>query len=304
MPERVDGGMRLSDAEQRVARLSIVFVADQADISRAGGDVLEPLVFAAIVQANQALLRNAPAVVARYGESPEAIPDHLRRPISINAVAESLRLPFESVRRKVRVLIDKQQCVSTPSGVYVPRSAIVSPRHAAIQAERLARLMRFHDALLGVGFLAPEETLAAHLPEAMKRPANRALSQYMLRTVDHVVELTGDLTDGFLLLGLAAFNLRRDGDPAPRSALALAGSLGMSSETVRRRLAALEEAGLARRTPRGWIAGAPEALHERLFSLAAENAADLRRLFARLKVLAEAQEDAGAARDASGALGG
>ena len=48
-------------ADRQVVVLALAFVRDVANISRDGGDLLEPLVFAAIVQANQAALRSDPA---------------------------------------------------------------------------------------------------------------------------------------------------------------------------------------------------------------------------------------------------
>ena len=292
---------------RRATLVSLAFIVDAANISRAGGDLLEPLVFAAIVQANLAGLRHDPELQRLYGASGEALPDAARRPISVHAVAQSLRLPYETVRRRVRRLIDQGRCVAAPApppahaGVYVPRAAITSARHAAVQAARMERLMRLHDDLVRTGFLSPAEALPFPLPGALVRTVNTALSQYMLRTCDRMVELVGDVMDGFVLLGLVVANTERliaaagslapsglAAEPRPCSGMALAGRLGMAGETVRRRLPALGEAGYARRVTGGWIATAPAAERARIARLAADNKADLQRLFARLRELAVA----------------
>lgn len=279
----------------RAALISAAFVVDVANISRDGGDLLEPLVFAAIVQANQALLRHDPEVQSRFGDSGESLPDELRRPISINAVAHSLRLPFETVRRKVKRLAELGQCVVTPAGAYVPQAVIVGERHAAIQAARLVRVRRLHEDLLGAGFLGPGQTLPRPLASRLTRTVNRALSEYMLRSCDRMVELVKGVAGGFVLLGLAVANtghwLSADGAgtaPVPCSTRALAARLGLPPETARRRLMILAEAGFAERIAEGWFATAPEAEHERLARLVADNEADLKRLFTRLRELAEA----------------
>jgi DNA-binding IclR family transcriptional regulator len=276
----------------RALLLSAGFIVDVANLSRDGGDLLDPLVFAAIVQANQASLRHDPVVQQVYGDSGEALPDELRRPISINAVAHSLRLPFETVRRRVRGLVQAGQCVVTPAGAYVPQAVIVGAAHARIQAERMARLMRLHAELADAGFLAREHVLPAPLPLDLKRTVNRALSEYMLRSCERVVELVPSVFDGFVLLGLGAANgeaLLADPDepPGPCSTRSLARRLGLPQETARRRLICLEAAGFARREPRGWLAAARPAEEQRLLRLAAENEADLRRLMARLRELSE-----------------
>jgi hypothetical protein len=278
----------------RAVLTSAAFVVDVANISRDGGDLLEPLVFAAIVQANQAPLRHDPAIARRFGDSGEALPDELRRPISINAVAHSLRLPFETVRRKVKRLAEIGQCVVAPGGAYVPRAVITGERHAAIQAARLARIGQLHRDLCADGFLGPGQAMQRPLPAALTRTANRALSEYMLRSCERMVELVKGVQGGFVLLGLATANtghwLTPEGAgtaPAPCSTRSLAARLGLPPETARRRLMALEAAGFAVREAEGWFVAAPASEHQRLARLAADNEADLRRLFARLKELAE-----------------
>ena len=77
----------------------------------------------------------------------------------------------------------------------------------------------------------------------------------------------------------------------PCNASRLSEMLGMSNETVRRRLHGLEAMGFCRRAPAGWAAAAPLERHPLLGRLVNENAQNLRRLFA---ALAELHTRAGA----------
>lgn len=277
----------------RVTLASMAFVLDAAKLSRMGGDLLEPLVFAAVVQANQSALRADPELDRRYAASGETLPDALRRPIAVHAVAQSLQLPFETVRRRVMSLQARGFCVLTPTGVYVPAAAIASPLHADIQAARLRRLSRFRDELAGAGFLTPGEAPPHALPPEHARVANRFLSQYMLRAAQHLIALTGGVMEGFALLGLccenaghllapdeAAQDLRAEARPC--SGLGLARRLEIPRENARRHLRRLQAAGFAQGARREWFAALPPGSKDRVAVMAAENAADLHRLFGRL----------------------
>lgn len=298
MPELMAGGHEIR-VDWRAGLLSMAFVVDVAKLSRLGGDLLEPLVFAAVVQANQAALRADPELDRRFAGSGETLPDELRRPISIHAVAQSLQLPFETVRRRVLRLAREDFLLMTPAGVYAPAAAIASPRHAAIQAARLERLARFHEDLAATGFLAPEEVSPRRLPPpALARSANRFLSQYMLRASQRTVALTGGVMEGFVFLGLCWANTGHlahaseapepwFGAARPCSGVGLARSLDIPRETARRYLLELGRAGFARGKGRTWFAAIPPGGEARLLTLAAENEADLRRLFVRLREISE-----------------
>lgn len=264
--------------------MSAAFVVDQARISGAGGDLLSPLVFAAIVQANIRPLRQHPER-ARMDAAGEALPDDQRRPISVKAVAESLSLPYETVRRRIQALAQAGLCVVTPDGAYVPQAAIVSEGHAAIQRARLERLQAFHDLLAASGALAPPERLPAPLPLGLMRPVNTALSEYMLRTAERSAALTGEVLRGLVLLALLAAPPGPEADcgPRPCSSLRLAARLGMAREKVRRRVLELADQGHVRRQRGGWVASA--ATRGLLAEFAAANDADVRRMFSRLRAL-------------------
>lgn len=281
----------------RMARLSVLFAFDISRISRGDGDLLEPMILTAILQANQAAMQNDPELQLRFGETAWALPDELRRPISVNAIAQSLGLPFETVRRRVQAMTARGQCVATPAGVYAPQAAVTSQAYLAVLRRRAERLARLHRELAAAGLQPPNPSLEDFLDTA-PRAADRILANYMLRACGGLLELTGNAMDGMALLSLAALNIAELkvteltdwNDYAelaePCSATALANALGMPNETVRRHLHRLGEAGFCRRSKKGWIAAAPADRSPLLGRLVTENARDLQRLFAALNDLA------------------
>jgi hypothetical protein len=292
-------GWRASRA-RGIARASLDFVLDVSKISRGAGDLLDPLLLTAILDANQALLHRDPELARRYGDAPVAMPDELRRPISVNALARSLRLPFESVRRRVSGWVAAGVCVRTPAGVYVPAGVVASPAYTATQAARVARLAAFHAELAGCGFVSPARADPA--PAWGVRAADRALAQHMLRTCDELIALTASPVTGFVLLGLGVAGLgpgqaRR----TPQPVAAICGHLGMPAETVRRHLLALERLGLARHAGKGgWTAAAEPAIWPKLGRLVERNEANLRRLCERLAELEAVGRDASAEKERHG----
>lgn len=287
-----------TSAAWRAAWLSLLFLFDVARISRGRGDLLEPVIITAILQGNQAALQGDPELQLRYKDSAWALPDALRRPISINAVAQSLRLPFETVRRRAQALAARGVCVMTSAGVYVPQAAVTSAAYVDVQARRVERLATLYADLVVAGLQATKPGLEDFLA-ASGRAADRLLADYMLRAVGAILELTTGAVDGVVVLALSAVNIAPL-DPAaviaegryaeaarPCSAGQVAHALGMPRETVRRRLHGLAEIGFCRRVGRLWIADVPPASQPLLARLVAENTQNLRRLFSALGELSE-----------------
>jgi DNA-binding Lrp family transcriptional regulator len=262
-------------------RLALGFVLDIANLSRADGDLVEPLVFAAIVEANQVAFRTDPELARRFSREGDTLPDELRRPISVSAVAQSLGMSFETVRRKVRAMMARGTVVATPAGVYVPAAVIAGPRHAGVQRMRAGRIWDFHQALAAAGFFADGGGLSGRPPPALHRPVNRMLSQYVLRTYSRLGAMAGGVTEGFVLLGLWV----AAGEAAAGASAGVSGvarRLAVPEETVRRHLKALAARGLAERAGRGWAPAVPKAHAAALAAWPAEDEAEVRRLFARL----------------------
>jgi len=296
-------GMTPDDASRAslkalVARASLAYVRDNVQISCNGADLLTTLLFTAILDANMAPVNRDPELRLAYGGLEDACPDELRRPVTINAMAASLRLPFETVRRRVHELIDAGDCVATAHGVYVPRSAVTSPSYKAIQVARYERVRAFYRTLRDVGELAADDPPAPATQELLVRAVNRVISEYMLRACGDLIAVTGDMLGSVILMEVALENsadLPPDRLPAwadapaaiarPVRGSVLSARLGLSAETLRRHAIGLETAGFLRRAPTGKIAVCPLSARPRLARLIETNVVNIHRLFARLREL-------------------
>jgi hypothetical protein len=88
------------------------------------GDILRGVIFLAIVDANTRHLKPGDPVAQTYSSTGDAVPDQLRRAISVHALALELALPYETTRRHVNALIDQTLCRRADSGVIVPAEVL------------------------------------------------------------------------------------------------------------------------------------------------------------------------------------
>ena len=120
----------------------------------AEGDLMAGLIFSAIVQANVRPISNDPKLGKTYGQMDAIPPDELRSPISVNALAESLRIPYETTRRHVNKLIKLGFCVKVGArGVIVPAAVIASPTLVKGGLQQYSHLMHFLGQLKDIGLL-------------------------------------------------------------------------------------------------------------------------------------------------------
>lgn len=83
------------------------------------GDILRGVIFLAVVDANTRHLRPADPVARTFADSRDKVPDDLRRPVSVHAVALDLAVPYETTRRHVNALIDQGLCERVGAGILV-----------------------------------------------------------------------------------------------------------------------------------------------------------------------------------------
>lgn len=294
-----------------LVRLSIELVTDVADIVRDGGPVLDPLFLTAVIEANVAPINQDPVLQQKYGALDAPPPDELRRPVSINAVAASLGQPFETTRRRLNALAARGECVIGPKGVVVPTARLASDHYRRISTLRYERVQRLYLELRDFGALAdmarggdtgpalpgmhwPEGDAAFDEPPV--RLVNRLLSEYYLRALELLGRRVGDPLTGIILLKLGQLNLRhltpeQRATPAPlpeslrrpvrRSEVAR--SVGLPSETVRRRLIDLEQRGYCRSGPDGVVFAIDAAVRPGAQRLFHDNNVNLMRMMARLQ---------------------
>jgi hypothetical protein len=115
-----------------------------------GGDLVTALVFLAIVSANVSHL-NVDGPDAPHADSDDVPPDEVRKPISVLALAGSLKLPYETTRRHVAKLLQSGQCERVSGGLIVPARVLLSARHTEVMGANLTNLRRLFRALNKAG---------------------------------------------------------------------------------------------------------------------------------------------------------
>ncbi|MET0272880.1 MAG: hypothetical protein ABW360_07800 [Phenylobacterium sp.] len=284
----------------------MAFVLDLIRVGRGDRDLLDTLISVAIVQANVApLLRDADLQKA-YAADDEAPPDELRRPVSMNAIAHSLVLPYETVRRRVTAMTADGICEMIPGGVIISSQVLSSPGHRQVIIDTYDLVRRFYLRLRQLGELAglPEPVRpwdpAADTPVRM---VVRCSSDYVLRLVDLLTRHIGDLIAGVVFLDILRANTERlpdserggpDAGPSgfvhdahrqPVRVATLAGRLDIPQETVRRHAAQLLKDDRCERVDGGLIIPSRVLARPNVVQMMRDNHASLYRLYAHLAQL-------------------
>ncbi len=263
-------------APRALGRASLAFLLDQVKTGVAGLDATDALIVLAINQANIAPLTREPLARIRYGTLQAPAPDARRRAVSINAIAASLQLPFETVRRRVNALMAAGAVVRGEGGLIVPEAFLTAPDYISTITAGHFRLIAFFHEANAAGWVG-ELPRSAYPPEAEipMRAAARLISDYVLRSAANLMPLGGGVSGTLVLLGVA------DAE-APATGPALARRLGMPTETVRRHVLRLAEEGACRRTGSGYLVDQEVLATPAWSAFLAENVANTHRLFAGL----------------------
>ena len=295
----------VSNSSLRVAaRLAVGFALDLVKLSGFGRDVIDGLLLAAISQANVALITRDPDLQHTYASLDQPPPDELRRPVSINAIAGSLRIPFETTRRRIAALIEAGVLQSTRRGVILPLAPLNSAYYRAVAEANYALVRSLYFRLRQIGMLsdlARPNTPPFDPDSPPIRLVIRLSADYLLRLVDPLQRNIGDLVSGLILLDVFHANTEHlldadggdeggewtengfvsDSDRRPVSAADIARRLGISHETVRRRLIRLVADGKCERCDEGyWVTS--RILGDGLLGVVLTNQIHLQRLFANL----------------------
>jgi DNA-binding Lrp family transcriptional regulator len=285
----------------RVAgRLANAFVLDLVKLGGHRRDVADALVRAAVVHANLAHLIRDGELQTRYAGLDQDPPDELRRPASINAIATSLSLPFETVRRRVGGLAEAGICAVTSKGVIVPQAATSSPPYRAALQFQYEKLQALYERLRAIDVLRPPQAPAPWRGDPPVRLVGRLVVEFVLRFTEPVLEQVPDPVTTLTLLEVILANTEGlpdheggeegtevsafvpDWRRAPVSVSALRTRLGIPNETLRRHVSRLCEAGLCRPVERGYIVPADALSRPELLAFMLRNHANLTRMFAGL----------------------
>ncbi len=247
-----------------VARVASDFFLRTMDgmVRDAQGDLIRAIVFTAMWSANVRHITRSPAN-GEYSGRDAIAPDALRLPVSVTALASSLRIPYETVRRHVRRLHEQGTCV------HVGRAGYIVPAAVHGQASRIARL---DEAWASLAKLLGDLRRSAFdfspyrgvlpntvaMPPPGKAPRNiRALlrvgAEVFLRGVDTLgMQHDDNFLDALVYTAVWTANVRHitgssanlafgglaqlppDSARRPVTVHALAGGLGLPYETVRR----------------------------------------------------------------------
>lgn len=286
-------------------RTSNAFIVEMLTVCRAGGDLADALIAATLVQCNSAPIAGDVALQRRFGAFETPAPEDMRRPISINAIAASLGLPFETVRRRVKRMIASGMCEVVPDGILLRQASLTSEEHrgAYDHAYELVRglYIRFKRAgcleLMGLPTQRREAWTEASPPV---RIVSRAATDYLLRMMEHLLPNFHNLSRAFILLAVVRANTEglpdtlRGADGAeveafppdylrrPVRASEVAAMLGLPHETVRRNLATSVAEGRCERVRDGFIVPAHVLARPNVLNAWGANFRDLARMFADL----------------------
>ncbi len=251
------------------------------------GDLIKGLVWLGIVEANVRRLSADPELSLAYASAETPPPDSERDPVSVYALAQALRLPYETTRRYVSKLIDAGQAVRVERGVIVPMAAMEAPAVRQASAQFHASLRRFleilqrigaYPDLLGAQSTANRKTYLTSVNQASPsnslRRIGRSTNSFHLRTAELLADaVDGDLVRGIIFLGIIQANVQTlnsdldlslryagvetippDALRRPISVYALAQSLDLPYETTRRYVQKLIEDGRCAREASGIVA--------------------------------------------------
>jgi hypothetical protein len=278
-------------ALRSINRLAAPCILDAVMVGRRDREFQDALILLAVVQANVApLMRDRDAQLA-YGALEAPPPDELRRPVSAHAIAHSLRLPYETVRRRLLKLARSGACEISADGVIVPARELASPEHMAALFAVWEQIRRLYYRLRDLGLL--DELVA---PQARSRPAPetaeplraviRIASDFMLRVIDNVTGEFDGLISGLIWFAVMSANcehfegLDDDGPLRPVPASDIARRLDAPMETVRRYANGLIEAGRCQRRPGGLVVPREVLAQPQVLQAMRTNYTDLQRMFA------------------------
>lgn len=298
-------GARHGGEVRLLSRLSVAFLLDLIAAVRGDRDVLDALLLTTIIQANVAEISRRADLQLIYADADSLPPDDLRRPLSLNALGSSLGQPYETVRRRVRGLAAKGLVEIGPAGATVPGRVLSTPEYLQRGLVAYEHVRSFYYQLAGLGLLSDLPPRTAELAREVLplRALGRLTSEYVLRVVDAVLAMSGDVVDGLVILetfrsnvehlpleswggpGLEAEEMVTDDIRRPVSVELLARRIGLPGETVRRRVRKLEAAGFLVRLPGGVIAPAQALGGPELRQAMIQNLGNLQRLFGGLSQL-------------------
>ena len=277
-------GPRPSASELRLlVELAARYGRELLRIGRGARDFADTLIQAEVLHANAARLRGDLRLQQMYATFYAPPPDKLRRAAQAPTLARNLGLPLETVRRRVRRLAADGVFDLNRRGVLFSQRALRSAAHRVLLEEVYDLTRELYGRLQQAGLISP---MALPAPRTgMPSPAAPPLRIVLRQAADSFIEvgrafagIAGGVPEGFILMDVVA---EASGPRRPRNAAEVAHDLGLSVESVRRRLAELNALGLCAEGDGGLMPGRALAA-DALEALGADCHAALAGLFAAL----------------------
>ena len=232
------------------------------------GDLTQTLAFTTVACANVSHLPYGSPEAALAAEGRDPPGSGMRRPVSVNAVARSLGLPFETVRLRIHRREALGLCERTPAGVVVPARAVSGPvvtqswqgAHASL-CDCLGRLQSAGVDLEALARLIDDTPVATAGPPPPMLVLRIALDS-VLRMLERFGIAFGSLSRGYLFCSILSANTRHFDEPPyptfayayndtpppddqrrPVSIRGMARELGLPVETTRRNVERLAADG-------------------------------------------------------------
>lgn len=256
-----------------VARASNGFMLDLVKLGGFGRDVIDGVLLTAISQANVLPITRDPILQRRYASLDQPPPDELRRPVSISAVANSLRIPFETARRRISAMAKLEIVRTSSRGVIIPQGPMDSPLYRILASAHyeLVRNLYLRTRPLELVASAPSGQAAFSANSQPVRLVNRLSAHFLLRLAEPLTEQIGDLVTALILLDVIHANTEHLGDAElseievsadgylpdrerrPVRINTLSARLGIPPETVRRHVNRLVKFGRCEVREEGYL---------------------------------------------------
>lgn len=136
---------------RRAMRLTMALFLETLTLLRSttGLETTTAIVFLQILDSNTRLIEDVSESSGRFAELPDLPGDELREPVSVYAIAHELDMPYETVRRHVRLLIERGLCRRLGNrGVIVPSQTLARPAMMGAVAANARNVAAFAEAYL------------------------------------------------------------------------------------------------------------------------------------------------------------
>lgn len=263
-----------------------------------GSDLVSALVAATVSQANLGYMLGDTELARRWGAV--APPGQLRRPISAYAVAAALRLPRETVRRKIKALVAINFIEETPEGFVLQAPRTDDASGSQMLSKIFDLTAEFCADLHQAGLVAPSARVGESVGAPRVRMVALATTAFMLRFFEDLDGVAEDQMTGLTYLAITLANTRYidwRGDPTPFhsleastlqrrpiTALALATDVGLARETARRQVRKLLSRGYVQLSAGGLVANPGALPRPAVDRFVVRTEANVRRLLSDLRV--------------------